>query len=249
RLIEIFPAALSNSLVYFDLFFRQLGPVTAGILILYLFGFQRSLLIFQKLGSWSLAAIAILAFIMYGLVYVEGRYIAVFLMLLWGDLLVNLSLPNSQANKRLIIVSSLVIILCLFGSLIAFNLEGFIGLISKPASSTAGQGTPSPSWPGEVAEELLRLGIEPGEQVGVIGYAFDSYWARLARLKIVAEMFGWEADPFYLGAPAFQSEVIQAFANTGASAIVAERVPPFADLDGWRRVGNTNYYILLIHNE
>ena len=243
RLNEILPAVLSNTLLYFDLFFRQLGPVTAGILILYLFGFQRSMLIFQKLGSWSLAAIAILAFIMYALVYVEGRYIAVFVVLLWGDLLANLSLPYTQTNQRLMAVSSLVMILYLVGSLVAYNLEGLNVLVTKPGEQTTGQGAPSPGWPGEVAEELLRLGIQPGEQVGVIGYAFDSYWARLARLKIVAEMFGWEADPFYLGDLSFQAEVIQAFANAGASAIVAEHVPAYADLEGWRQVGATNYYI------
>ena len=240
---EILPAVLSNGLVYFHLFFRQLGPVTAGILILYLVGFQRSSPPFRRLGNWSLVAICILMLILYALVYVEGRYIAVFVVLLFTIMLANLSLPDTQANRKLVLIACLVMAAYLFGSLIAYNVEGVISLTPEPSPSAAEQSTPSPSWPGEVAEELHRLGIDSGSQVGVIGYAFDSYWARLARVKIVAEMFGWEADPFYLGSKSFQSQVMQVFENAGASAIVAEHVPDYANLDGWHRVGNTDYYI------
>ena len=38
--------------------------------------------------------------------------------------------------------------------------------------------------------------------------------------------------PIYLGGPSFQSQVIQAFANTGATAIGAKHVPAYASLRG-----------------
>jgi hypothetical protein len=72
--------------------------------------------------------------------------------------------------------------------------------------------------------------VEQGDKVAVIGYGFGSFWARLARVQIVAEMLGWQADDFWLGDPALQSEVVQAFAGTGARAIVAEKVPSYATL-------------------
>jgi hypothetical protein len=37
--------------------------------------------------------------------------------------------------------------------------------------------------------------------------------------------------------------VLQAFAGTGARAVVAENVPEYARLNGWYQVGNSNYYI------
>jgi hypothetical protein len=79
----------------------------------------------------------------------------------------------------------------------------------------------------------------------VIGYAFDSFWARLARVKIVAEMLSVDATPFWLGEPALQREVIEVFADTGAKAIVAEHVPAYATLEGWYQVGHSNFYIYL----
>jgi hypothetical protein len=81
--------------------------------------------------------------------------------------------------------------------------------------------------------------------VAVIGYGVGSFWARLARVQIVAEMLGWQADDFWLGDSALQSDVLQAFANTGAEAIVAENVPSYASLTGWHRIGNTSYYVYI----
>jgi hypothetical protein len=93
---------------------------------------------------------------------------------------------------------------------------------------------------------LHGLGIQPGDKVAVIGYGFDSFWARLARVQIVAEMLGAEADPFWLGDPALQSDVLQAFATAEARAVVAERVPSYADLSGWHRVGDSDYYVRIL---
>ena len=129
-----------------------------------------------------------------------------------------------------------------------FNLEGYRDLTGseKTSQSTSNQQASPPNWPGEVAEALHRLGIKPGDKVAIIGYGFDSFWARLARVQIVAEMLDWEADPFWLGNSVTRSKVIQAFARTGAKAIVAEHVPNYASLSGWHQVNNSNYYIYLI---
>jgi hypothetical protein len=232
--------------VYFDLFIRQLGPALSVIFLLYLLGRGGRQPLDWKVGNWSLGIVSILVFLLYSLVYVEGRYVAVFIVLLWGDLLSNLSLPRGQLYNKLGSAASLLIVLSLLGNLAVQNLEGFNSLVARHAQQVDEQVVPPPTWPGEVAEELLRLGIRHGNRVAVIGYAFDSYWARLARVKIVAEMLDWEADPFWLGDAASQARVIQAFARTGARAIIAEHVPAYAHLDGWRQVGNSNYYIYRI---
>jgi hypothetical protein len=102
-----------------------------------------------------------------------------------------------------------------------------------------------PSWPGEVAESLHQLGIKEGDEVGVIGYGFDSFWARLARVQIVAELLEQDADSFWYGDPVLKAEVTQAFAGAGVKAIVAESVPAHVFLNGWNQVGDSNYYIFL----
>jgi hypothetical protein len=186
------------------------------------------------------------AFSIYALVLVAGRYVGVFIVLFWADLLANVRLPNSESYHKIVKYLSILMILFLLVNVVLFNLEGYLSLNTGTTSSqSVKQYSNPPSWPGEVAEELIQSGVESGDQVAVIGYAFDSFWARLARVKIVAELISSEADLFYYGDPAFQSEVVEAFASTGARAVVAEHVPSYVSLDDWHQVGNSNYYIYL----
>jgi hypothetical protein len=158
------------------------------------------------------------------------------------------SLPASEESRRLLSFVGAIMLSFLLMNIIAFNFEGVRDL-TGPRNVNQGvrsQKAGRPSWP-EVAEELHRLGIRSGDKVAVIGYAFDSFWARLARVQIGAEMFGWQADEFWLGNPSLQSEVLRAFASTGARAIVAERVPAYVRPTGWHQVGKSNYYIYVLN--
>jgi hypothetical protein len=140
-------------------------------------------------------------------------------------------------------------ILLLFMNTALYNLQGFADFSggSEPPAPTAE--TDPPDWLGKVAEELRQLGVEPGDELAVIGYAIDSYWARLARVRIIAEMMGWETDPFWLGDTAFQKETLAIFVATGAKAIVAEYAPSHANLNGWHQIKSSNYYIFLLSRE
>jgi hypothetical protein len=75
-----------------------------------------------------------------------------------------------------------------------------------------------------------------------------STWARLARAKIVSEVYYWhglpesDANDFWKATPAVQSKVIQAIEKTGARVIISQAPPSPPDARGWQRVGNTNYY-------
>lgn len=238
---------IASGLFYFDLFFRQEGVVLAGVFVLYLLGFRRPASAVDLVRKYGLALLAVVAFGMYGLVLVEGRYIGVFVVLFWGDLLANTRPAEIGLAQKLTAFLGAAMIVFMLATIAAFNLEGLFILAGHTrATGSASGATPPPAWPGEVAEELHRLGVQPGDRVGVIGYAFDSFWARLARVKIVAELVDVDADPFWVGDPALQAGVIRAFAGAGARAIVAEHVPGYARLAGWRQVGNSNFYIHLI---
>jgi hypothetical protein len=238
---------LSSTSFYFDLFLRQQGILVAAVLTMYWMRSRRQSGVIDLVRGWGLAVVALVAFVMYALVYAEARYVGVFVVLLWADLLANLCLPHSQVSTKLVSRLSTTMVLFLFLSIVAFNVKGFSDLSSSrngdPGSS---QQARSPSWPGEVAQELHRLGIQRGDKVGVIGYGFSSFWARLARVQIVAEMLRSDADPFWKGDAVLQSRVVQAFASTDAEAIVAEHVPSYADLGGWHRVEDSNYYICIL---
>jgi hypothetical protein len=238
---------LSSLEYYFDLFFRQQGGLIIGVLILYFSMRKRRPITMQNiLQGWALTILALLAFGMYALVHVQPRYIGAFVVLLWADLFARVSLQASQKSQRLLAFTGAVIASFILMNIMAFNLRGFVRLDRTLNQAPSSQQPGRPSWPGEVAEALHQLRVQPGDKVAVIGYAYDSFWARLARVKIVAEMFDWQAGPFWLGEPSLQAKALQAFANTGARAVVAERVPAYAHPTSWHRVRNSNYYIYLL---
>lgn len=236
---------LSNILIYFDLFFRQQGALLLGVPLLYVMGKLRPLSPATYIRRWGLLLAALAAFALYALVYVEGRYVGIFVLLLWSDLLANAPPPRVSGASNIVRAVSLLMIGFLFANVVAFNLEGY-GRLAATAGTPAQEQAPPPQWPGQVARELWQLGVEPGDRVGVIGYGFESFWARLARVKIVAEMLEWQAEPFWQGSPALQQDALQAFAGAGARAVVAEYVPPYATLTGWHRVGKSSFYIYLL---
>jgi hypothetical protein len=238
---------LASALFYFDLFGREQGALLLGVLLLLSLSRLRFWPLTAVLSHWGLLLLALAAFGLYALVYVEGRYVGVFVLLFWADLLANVRLPRSPFTPRLLHNASLLLLLFILANIVAFNLAGYGRL--QPATLPATREAPAPTWPGEVAESLHGLGVAPGAKVGVIGYAFESFWARLARVHIVAEMFETQADPFWLGDEAFQQAVLQAFAAAGATAVVAEYVPAYANLDGWQRVGQSSYYLYLLPEE
>jgi hypothetical protein len=187
--------------------------------------------------------IALAVFGFYGIVLVSGRYIGVFVIIFWADLLANIRIPNTSFTRKLMSILASLTIVFLLANLAAFSLSGYRDLGAAANASSSAGGT-LPEWPGEVAQTLLNIGLESGDPVAIIGYGFDSFWARLARVKIVAEMPINEAESFWTADPEFQSEVIEAFAASGAKAIVAETVPSYVSLPGWEQVGDSNYYIL-----
>jgi hypothetical protein len=232
---------------YLDLFGRQQAGLVLAALVGYGLGGVCRLGRRGWLVRWGLALTALAAMALYGLVYVEGRYVAVFVVLLWADVLANVRWPASPPAQRVASWLSLGAVGLMLVNLLVFNLDGLGALAATPsAGAVSATAARPPSWPGEVAEALQAAGVHTGDRVGIIGYAFDSFWARLARVRIVAEMPGTDAAPFWAGDPDEQARVTAAFANAGVRAIVAEDVPEEAVLPGWQPLGQTNYALYLL---
>lgn len=238
-----FQALVRNGIYYFELFGWQQGGLLTLVGLLYAVSSVRlpSLLVLVK--RWGLLLAALTAFLLYGLVYAEGRYLGVFIVLLWADLFANIALPDSSSNRRIVRIASLLITILLLANIVAFNLEGY-GRLSE-AGNEASEEAP-PAQPVEVAETLWQLGVDPGSPVGVIGYAYDAFWARLARVRIVAELVDWPGNPFWYGGPGVQHAAVEAFTDSGACAVVAEHAPDGASLPGWIQVKASSYYVYLL---
>lgn len=239
---------LASGLFYLDLFARQQAVLVTAVLLAWWLGWQRPSSPLFLLRRYSLTLIALAAFALYAPVLVEGRYVGVFVILFWGDLLANWRLPDSPTNHRLIPALSLIAVAVMWLNIFAFNLDGLV-TVTRGTTTASVTNAPPPTWPGETAVALHELGLHPGDQVGIIGYGFDAFWARLARVKIVAEMPDSAADLFWRGSDETQTQVLQAFAQSGARAVVAEYVPAYANTTGWQQVGNSNYHIYLFDDE
>jgi hypothetical protein len=96
----------------------------------------------------------------------------------------------------------------------------------------------------QVGKSLNAVGVQPGEDVAIIGDSSDGCrWARMARVRIVAQVLREDVPGFWHLAPGVQSDVFDAFVKAGAKAVVAEKTTPSGGVADWQRLGNTDYFV------
>jgi hypothetical protein len=187
------------------------------------------------LKTWSLLVPGAVAPCLYLLIWVEPRYVAPFLVLLSLPLFPLLYLQNSKEAARRTAISAVAIAISLLGFtsfLVLYHLAGF----SRYDSGVM--------WV-QVGKSLNAAGVRPGQEVGIIGDSSDGCrWARMARVRIVAQILRENVDDFWrLADPVAKTEVYDAFARSGATVVVAEQTPPSDGLPEWQRLGDTHYYV------
>ncbi len=85
-----------------------------------------------------------------------------------------------------------------------------------------------------------------------MGGAHRVEWARLLRVRVIAEVPREQAEYFWSSSGTVQSQVLASFRNVGARAIVAEEMDPaevFAAPPGWQKIGDHFYVYLLGNND
>ncbi len=82
----------------------------------------------------------------------------------------------------------------------------------------------NPEW--RITQDLRDHGIEAGTRIAVIGPHAESYWARTARLKIVANVPDPLAPAWWLIPQASRDTLLRKFAERGATVAILTREPP-----------------------
>jgi Fe2+ transport system protein FeoA len=218
---------------YYNLVFLSGGGLIAGLIILYSVSplGLRSFLYTAREG-WYLMVPAAAGLGAFLLLVVEGRYIGPYVLLLGLGVLCGVRIHSDGESRRLIA-----------GVVLAIVVTMGAPVVSTTVLDAAEQRHKGPvDW--EVAQALSQMGIQPGDKVAYIRRSpwGDFLWARLARIQIIAEIPPAEVDKFWAATPPIQSEVIQAFAKTGAKAIITSAVPPCACAVVWHKLGNTDFY-------
>jgi hypothetical protein len=219
---------------YFDLYIVQLGGVSCGLLVLLLWGGD-----FPQFGKRFLSHVAlwlpaVAGLALYGLIRVEGRFLAGFTMALFAACAAGLRVGTTDLAQKL--VRSVVWAMCILLLAQAAMEVGHDGL-----KLFADDGFPD--W--QVATTLHQMGVKPGERVSYMGDTLsDHVWAHLGEVTIAAEIPQEDVLIFWAADEAEKEQATEWLAASGAKVLVTRGVPSTALSSGWRRVGDTDYYVL-----
>lgn len=232
-----------------DLYLVLLSPVTVPCIILAFWtGWQIWISKSGLRAYWFLIIPSLLYIGAYSLVYMDRRYIAGSLAVLW------LCLAASMVSRSAFVTRYLNTMMSLWVVFFALAYVGF-GLLrpTKLALIDLVHGAEA-EWNLQwmLAQNIQKLGVEPGSEVAYIGEAINSEWARLDHIRIVAEVpVIWdrlnninrgilanhrEAIVFWKSKAVERLRVLNAFQAAGASMVFADPPPPGTDTTGWRPV-------------
>jgi hypothetical protein len=180
---------------------------------------------------WLPPAVACLA---YSIVLVEERYIAPFLVFLWLAAFAGAVRVRPVVSRR----AAIAVVLGMLSVTGIKTAKYFVSdLVALPHQRNV-------YW--DVAQNLAKIGVKPGDKVALIASKAGVHWARLAGVKIVSEMPLGEDDIFWNADRATQERVFAAFASTGSRVVVVQAPPRGAVQSGWRQIGDTSYYAYLL---
>ncbi|MBA3355394.1 MAG: hypothetical protein H0U18_05530 [Pyrinomonadaceae bacterium] len=234
--------------LYSFFFFALYGSLVIGLFTLFYMSGRGRLVIRDVAASWFLLVPALAGFAMYMQVYVETRFVGSFFTLMVIGLFASVRLPDSPESRRLV-ACVLIIIVAMFGLAVGPS-NARAAYTSVGEISRGRDAAPNVYW--EVAEELKRMGLQPGDKVASLSYSNNDnvYWSRLAKVQIVAEMFSGayrkDEDDFWTADEVVRARIIETLAKAGANGIVANSAPSWAAAEGWRRIGSTDHYVYFL---
>ena len=219
--------------------------VFIALMLLCVFGARSSIPFRDLPGAWVLLLPALTACALYALVNIEPRYLAPFVTLAALGLLAALRLPATRTAQRLTrVVVAIIVCACVISLAPAAARDAYTAARELAHGRAAAADV---QW--QIADALQKRGARPGAPVAVLGDAMYAAWPRLAHVRVVAELPEKPAgniETFWTADEARRRQVIEAFARTGAHAVVTEHMPSWPTPDGWQRLGETNAYIYFL---
>jgi hypothetical protein len=190
--------------------------------------------------AWPVVVPALAAFGLYALVYIEPRYLGGAILIIWAAVFAAVRVDGTDGARRLLRVAggaaTSVLAVAVLTALVYDGMNGWRRML---------RGEPDEiNLPWHIASLLRDAGVQPGHPVGIIGNAqVASRWARLARVRIVAEVPVADAWTFASAEPDKVRFVLDAFARAGVRAVLSEHAPPPGARAGWTEVVHTPYWI------
>ena len=197
--------------------------------------------------AWILLVPAAAGLTLYALTWPEWRYLGAFVVLVWLAVFLAASAPDSYQLMQHAATMNTI----LAGILMLQMVTSVPGWVREQSSNEEYR---------HLLMALPALGVSPGSKVGFIGSSFSAYWARLARVRIVAEIpdVRWDpglrkaerptaADRFWGMEPSARAAAMGAFAGLGVKAVLACGNRDQVRDSGWQSIRGTQCLIYLPH--
>jgi hypothetical protein len=191
---------------------------------------------------WPLLAICLVGMAAYVPLVVNDRYLGGFVLLLFLAVLVAVRLrPTDQRCAAYVVVAVFVTMsLSTLDLTVRYATHHLINSGAGPNSTMEDLAT---------ADQLTRWGTRPGDKVAVVSDGGPGiYWARLAKLRIVAEADGdGENKNFWSLSDETKHRAYHALASAHAGLVVA-RCPPKA-VEGWEQISGTGNCVFWLNEQ
>ena len=203
------------------------SPLQFALLVVFLallFGAENRVEPLRRYWFLTVPSLAVMA--MFALVLVLPRYVAPSITVLWLGLFAGFG-DSLQRAKPMMAAAAVAVLLAL-----ATNRATLSEL------QTLRQPLAHENW--LVAERLRQCGVRPGDHVAVVNPPFLCYWARLAKVRIAAQVM--EPEQFWAADEATREAAVAAMQRAGIRAIVAEDAPD-NDAPCFESVDDTSYLV------
>jgi hypothetical protein len=209
-----------------------MSGILAGVLALAALSWRENSWWRGPLNAWPLWVPGCVALGLYGLVYIEARYVMPFFLLIWIGLFAAWELPRASGTVGAIRAIALGV-----------ALTCGLGVVWLAGRNLFRVFAPLPFVDGQVAQSLEQMGIKKGQRVASVGYGLGGYWAHMAGVKIVAEVPPAGLTAFWDAPPEVRAEVFRDFAQAGAAVVITDQTPPPSAATEWRQIGATSLSI------
>lgn len=144
---------------------------------------------------------------MYLLVHLVTRFVLGFSLVLWGVAFASVRAPCGQTElaRRAMLVGTLVFA--------ASTIPGLLHYVVSPRKESVARDL-------VIAEAIPYYGFIPRAAVASIGDGQVAYWAHLARVSVVAEVWSIDSARFWSEPPTAQQAVLGSMAHAGAKGVI-----------------------------
>lgn len=240
-LSDFYHAAIRNARIYVWLFHRRQTPLICGLVIFLLLLPSMKMFAHELRRQWPLLTFTLFPFFLFAMVHVEPRFTGAFFVLLWTVLFAAAveSMRGVPAKAIYAIAGTVAAMMTIEAMLVS----GPTTPIESLQYATASPARDS-QW--RIAQALQAFGSRPGDQAAIVGSDLPYFWARLARVKIVAEVrppnIAYDRQA-HNDLAAEWEHARDILLTTPAKFVVSPAIPGIVDQPGWERLGATDAFV------